>query len=247
MSKAVDIKYISDEMLSRYLLFHYGREEDQLPFSFGPTGSLNFPVRCIEESLEFIPPNGYALDLGCAVGRFSFELSRYCKDVLGVDQSGPFIEAAKTLQRQEKIEYMVPEEGALFSKKVASLPKGLFPERVKFQCKDALDVLDEPQRFDIILAANLICRLHEPAYFLNNIHQIIKPKGVLIITSPYSWMEEFTKNENWLRGNSGLESLNEILDEYFDLKKIENIPFLMREHLRKYQWGVSQLSLWVKR
>ena len=92
--------YERDEILNTYLLFHYGSNQDQLPFSFGPQNSLHFPVRCVTEcvDLKALPANAAAIDLGCAVGRSSFELARHCKRVLGIDSSHLFIETAKQLQ-----------------------------------------------------------------------------------------------------------------------------------------------------
>ena len=40
-----------------------------------------------------------ALDLGCAVGRASFELARYFEDVVGVDYSQAFVDTANELKR----------------------------------------------------------------------------------------------------------------------------------------------------
>ena len=54
--------------------------------------------------------------------------------------------------------------------------------------------------FDLILAANLIDRLYDPCVFLITIGTRIKRGGFLVLTSPYTWLEEFTKKENWIGG-----------------------------------------------
>ena len=94
--------YETDAALSQYLLFHYGAEEDLMPYSFGPKDALHFPVRCVEECLDLanLPKGAKALELGCAVGRTSFELSRYCQGVTAVDYSSAFIEVAKEIQQK---------------------------------------------------------------------------------------------------------------------------------------------------
>ena len=68
------MSYESDELLSEYLLMHYGTDEQLMPWGFGPKDAVGFPVRTV----EYFPTRkcDRALDLGCAVGRSSFELSK---------------------------------------------------------------------------------------------------------------------------------------------------------------------------
>ena len=77
--------YETDRALAEYLLFHYGTAEQILPYGFGPGAALDFPVRCVAECLAArpLPPRSRALDLGCAVGRASFELARHCFEEIG--------------------------------------------------------------------------------------------------------------------------------------------------------------------
>ena len=70
--------YETDKALSEYLLFHYGEPNEVLPWDFGPANALNYPIRCITECINTknISNNSRALDLGCAVGRSTFELAK---------------------------------------------------------------------------------------------------------------------------------------------------------------------------
>lgn len=81
--------YETDELLGQYLAFHYGESH----FGVG-----NYPARCATACLEVMAgrEKGRALDLGCAVGRTSFELARVFAEVVGLDLSSRFIEAANT-------------------------------------------------------------------------------------------------------------------------------------------------------
>jgi 2-polyprenyl-3-methyl-5-hydroxy-6-metoxy-1,4-benzoquinol methylase len=36
---------------------------------------------------------------------------------------------------------------------------------------------------------NLLCRLPDPAEFLRACARLVKPGGVLVLVSPYSWLE----------------------------------------------------------
>ena len=99
--------------------------------------------------------------------------------------------------------------------------------------------------FDAIIASNLLCRLPSPRKFLRDISSFIKPDGVLVLISPYSWLEEYTPKSEWIGGlEDGKDSATEVetfLLQNSPLKLVhrENIPFLIREHERKYQYGVS--------
>jgi len=86
--------YETELLLQQYLLFHYGTGEDQLPYPFGPHDALFYPVRCVAEFAPFFGETVRALDLGCAVGRSSFELARHAREVIGIDLSRRFIQAA---------------------------------------------------------------------------------------------------------------------------------------------------------
>ncbi|MFM8718339.1 MAG: methyltransferase domain-containing protein, partial [Chthoniobacterales bacterium] len=88
--------YESDRLVREYLLFHYGSAEETLPWSDGPRGALGFAERCVSELLDRfgLGKNARALDVGCAVGRSSYELARQCRSVTGIDSSRAFVAAA---------------------------------------------------------------------------------------------------------------------------------------------------------
>ena len=54
-----------------------------------------------------------------------------------------------------------------------------------------------------VLASNLLCRLPDPAAFLRACRSLVKPGGVLVLISPYSWIKEWTPEERWLGGEEG--------------------------------------------
>jgi putative 4-mercaptohistidine N1-methyltranferase len=230
--------YETEAITSRYLLFHYGHDFD---YPGCPENGLHFPIRCVTECLETAPPHAKALDLGCAIGRSSFELARFCEKVVAIDASERFIAAAKQIQQRGQLEYAIIEEGDQQAKRLATLPEGIRSERVEFICADASHFTHPLAPFDVVLAANIICRLYDPRAFLSQLPLLVAPQGQLIITSPYSWSETYTPRANWL---TGLSSLQEALQGSFDLTRAFDMPFLIREHRRHYEWGVAQASLW---
>ena len=54
-----------------------------------------------------------ALDIGCAVGRTSFEMTRTFDYVLGLDYSARFIQVASMLQTLDAVPYKLTVEGEI--------------------------------------------------------------------------------------------------------------------------------------
>ena len=148
-------------------------------------------------------PAGKALDLGCAAGRASFELARHFAQVTGIDFSTHFIRLGVQLAETGRLRYTLVEEGELVAYKERSLAElGLdrFAKKVEFFQGDACNLKPVFTGYDLILAANLIDRLYSPARFLETVHERLNPGGLLLIASPYTWLAEHTKREEWIGG-----------------------------------------------
>ncbi|SDU12523.1 putative 4-mercaptohistidine N1-methyltranferase [Verrucomicrobium sp. GAS474] len=241
--------YESDRAVAEYLLFHYG--EGTYPVPPGSEGALGFPARC---AALFAPrgPEARALDLGCAVGRSTFEMARQGGTVLGIDYSARFVEAAEVLRTEGEISVEIAEEGDLARRVVLKRPE-VDPARVAFLRGDAL-ALPDLSPFDAVLAANLIDRLADPARFLARLPALVRPGGELVLTSPYTWLEDYTPRDKWLGGfvRDGVpvgtrESLERLLAPAFELVRAVDLPFLIREHARKFQWSIAEATLWRRR
>ena len=248
--------YETDKLVSEYLLFHYGEPHEVLPWDFGPASALNYAERCVSECVDMasLPQNARALDLGCAVGRSSFELARHCAEVIGIDYSHRFIEVAATLAGSGTFPYERTDEGALTTHLIARVPADITRDRASFEHGDAQALRASLGSFDVVLAANLIDRLVVPAHFLSRLPDLVKSGGQLVLASPYTWLEEFTPRENWLGGFSAdglprttLDGLRAALSSHFDLMQTKDLPFLIREHARKFQWSVAQASIWRRK
>ena len=76
--------------------------------------------------------------------------------------------------------------------------------------------------------------------------------GILLLSSPYTWLEEHTARDEWLGGFkqadrevTTLEGISEILKAHFELvTQPQDVPFVIRETARKYQHSLSQVSIW---
>jgi putative 4-mercaptohistidine N1-methyltranferase len=243
--------YETDELLQQYLLFHYGEAGDQMPWEFGPADALEFPQRCVSEGLDpdRLPDASRALDIGCAVGRSTFELARYFDDVIGIDYSDAFVMAARLIYREGYIHYRIPETGTITRETVARRPEAAIG-RIQFEQGDAQELRPDLGSFDCVLAANLLCRLARPDAFLRRLPDLVKPGGQLIITTPNTWLTSFTAREFWIGATpetgEPLEALEKLLKNQFRLQRSWDMPFLIREHRRKYQWSVAQASRWTR-
>jgi putative 4-mercaptohistidine N1-methyltranferase len=245
-----DNMYETDVLLSQYCEFHYGEEY---------FGVENFPACCARQSLELMGGRrkGTALDVGCAVGRTTFELARGFAAVTGVDFSRRFIDVAASMRGDGRISYDLVVEGDLITRVERSLLDFALDrvrDRVGFACADALSLPPECTGYDLVFAGNLIDRLKTPRLFLSTIHQHIVPGGLLVLTSPYTWLSEFTPRSEWLGGFSEggrdittLVGLRKFLNPHFRLfEEPRDIPFVIRETARKYQHSIAQMTVWER-
>jgi putative 4-mercaptohistidine N1-methyltranferase len=243
--------YESDAAVEQYLLFHYGAPEQICPLLPEARTACGFSARCVSESLRHIvlQKRTRALDLGCAVGRSSFELRRHFDEVVGIDFSGRFIAAAERMRDEHAVTVRALREGSATDELRLELPLELSADHVRFERGDACALREDLGTFDLVLMANLIDRLPDPGKCLSRLPGLIPSGGWLVLTSPYTWLEEYTPREKWLDGDGRgtLSALNERLAPAFELRRVFDLPFLIREHRRKYQWSVAELSIWQRR
>ncbi len=239
--------YETDEQLGQYMDFHYGPEHFGVP---------NFPETCAERCLAVKPRGERALDLGCATGRSTFELARGFDHVLGLDLSQRFIDAAEQLRSAGELSYRLTDEGEISHEETASLNALGLSEtagRIRFEVADAGNLPDELSGYDLIFAGNLIDRMPNPGTFLQDIHQRLNPGGVLVVTSPYTLLPDFTPRAHWIGGYydshgepvTVLDGMKERLHPHLELiQKPEDVPFVIRETRRKHQHTLAQLTVW---
>jgi putative 4-mercaptohistidine N1-methyltranferase len=242
--------YETPKLLAEYLLFHYGKDDEVLPWAFGPREALGFATRSVTRLLDKsrVSKTARALDLGCAVGRSCYELARTCTSVLGLDYSQSFVDAAEHIRREGSLAYARLNEGRVHTDLFAMRPAdgGELAERIRFEQGDAMDLPADLGAFDVVHAANLLCRLREPQRLVDRLPSLVNPGGQLLLTTPCTWLAEFTPAENWPQGST-LEWLKEKLSTSFTLEHREDLPFLIREHARKYQWSVALGTRWVRK
>lgn len=243
--------YETDELLNQYLAFHYGIDYFEVP---------NYPVRCAQLCLEFMGdrPRRKALDLGCAVGRSTFELALGFDKAVGIDLSARFIQAAQALQQGDSLNYFLHDEGDLGRAIKVSLDDFNYGEcgkRIEFAQGDACKLGVEHTAYDLIFAGNLIDRVNNPTAFLNDMAHRILAGGLLVISSPYTLLTEYTPKENWIGGieengkpKTMREGMQAVLEPHFTLaREPMNVPFVIRETARKYQHSIAEMTVWERK
>lgn len=240
--------YESTTVLDEYLLFHYGEEEEILhsgvEWPEGMRRAMDFAVRT--PSHFSTRQVGRGLDLGCAVGRSTFEMSRSCAHVTGIDFSHAFIAAANRLKTDGRIPFFRKDEGNSGHDLTARIPAEIDSARVEFFQGDAMDLPGDLGEFDRVHAANLLCRLTDPMRLLDRLPSLVRSGGELVLATPCTWLEAFTPPRNWPEGST-LDWLKSNLSGNFDLITECDEPFLIRETARKFQWTRSMLTVWKRR
>ncbi|MEY5012447.1 MAG: hypothetical protein RLZ22_1225 [Verrucomicrobiota bacterium] len=240
--------YESAKLLNEYLLFHYASDDEILPPSTSwpeaMRDALGFTRRTVSHFSKEIVASG--LDIGCAVGGSTIEMSRSCQKVTGIDFSQSFINAAEQLRRGEAITYHRLEEAGITTKLFAKAPSDIDSERTRFQHGDAMNLPSSLGSFDRVHAANLICRLPEPMRFLDRLPSLINHGGELVLATPCTWLSEFTPPQNWPTAST-FDWLCETLSPDFDLQHQCEEPFLIRETARKFQWSRALVTVWRRK
>lgn len=254
-------KYDTNETVDQYLLFHYGSDEEQwdqeIRAAITSPVTSNLIDRTVELMNNFAITKERALDLGCAVGGASFLLAATFESVTALDYSDLFIKVASDLKKNGKIDYRRKETGRFSTDLTASIDERIPRERVQFYQGDASNLsetskIKERGLYDAILLSNLLCRLSHPNKCLQQFsgsNDYLRSGGILVIASPNTWLEQFTLQTNFLDGKSSEATINNLahLLPNFELLQTEDLPFIIREHRRKYELIISQISVWRKK
>ena len=266
--------YETNDSLHMYLGLHYptsGETEGVAPIlghANAPNHGLYFPQRVAKllKSLEPERSNNMALDIGCAVGGASFELAKTFDHVDAFDFSESFVNAAKRMQNitEEDVSFRVPVEAELFEEVKAVHDAEVTADvrsRVNFFTGDAqrvgeMNAEGDLSTYDGVVMSNLLCRLPDPKACINGLPRILNKGGVVVMVTPFSWLLEFTPRSKWLGGFYDPVSKEPIYskdvlegmmnDRGFEKIHEEEMPLVIREHQRKYQYIVSEATGWRK-
>lgn len=216
--------YESDESISSYCDLYYGKD--------------NLYTNYVDLLIPYLKDlkNSKALDLGCCVGRTSFELAKIYDEVLGIDFSANYINIGVKLKLYDFVNYKIKKEDKTFEERAISL-KDFDLEKVKdkvsFMQGDACNLKEIYKDFDLIFYSSLIDKLYYPKKFLEDVSRRINKNGFFVFLSSHNWFYEHI-NEN----NLFLEF--ELLD------KIEVSSFIKMKN-KNYENKTLLMSIWKKK
>jgi SAM-dependent methyltransferase len=146
---------------------------------------------------------GFALDAGCAVGRFAFEMAKKSDFVVGIDNSRAFVHKARELMKSRQLRFSVPDEGALVENFVLELPEAWDTDRVEFILGDAEALPFRSGIFSSLASLNLIDKVPTPIQHLDEMNRVARKNGAhLLISDPFSWSADVAREEDWLGGTT---------------------------------------------
>ncbi|MGB1092906.1 MAG: putative 4-mercaptohistidine N1-methyltransferase, partial [Oceanobacter sp.] len=197
---------------------------------------------------------GKVLDLGCSVGRSTFELAKCSDQVDGIDFTARNIQHALALKEGTPVRFATQQEGEIVDFHEVTLAELGFEqaaERIHFCQGDAHNLKPQFSDYDLILCSQLIEHLYSPKQFIKSIHQRLNKGGVLAVVSAYQWDTQVTQSENWLGGYkvngenvTGRDGLQLLLGSNFELVGERQIASAQWQNSRKFEVELCELTLW---
>jgi SAM-dependent methyltransferase/uncharacterized protein YbaR (Trm112 family) len=188
--------------LSAYAFDHYG--------DLDPTERKDSPVlpgsvlALLEQGLSRIEArvNGPVIDLGCAVGRTSFELAKTVDHlVLGVDLNFAMLRAAALILHEGRIAYPRRRVGMVFDQRKFSAALEA-ASKVDFWVCDATCLPFADASFSLAASLNVLDCVQSPYDHLKELSRILEPHAEAFVSAPYDWNVNATPVEAWLGGHS---------------------------------------------
>ena len=184
--------YNSKGMLSAYLWSHFG----DLLQDPGATDAYRKWASLVRMS------DGLALDIGCSVGRLSFEMSRFHRRVVGVDTSYSFIENARKLLLKKKVGFDMIIEGMITERRECGLNGDWRYDRVEFIVADAMALPFPGSNFNTVCSVNILEKVPNPIRHLAEVDRVLADRsGRFIFSDPFSWDENVSHPDSWIGGS----------------------------------------------
>ncbi len=158
-------------------------------------------ARVLAAGLEHVPePKTPILDVGCSVGRTTYDLARRGL-VVGVDLNFTMLRLAKRIAREGRVTYARRESGLVYEERTVDV-RLEHAERADFWCADALALPFREGTFGLAASLNLIDCLQSPLEHLRSLRDVLAPSGSALVATPFDWAPHATPLEQWLGGHS---------------------------------------------
>jgi SAM-dependent methyltransferase len=148
------------------------------------------------------PPNGVWLDIGCSVGRGTFELAGATGDLaIGVDLNFSMLRVAEEIRRTGRASYARRRVGLVFDfidDPIPAFPTG----NVSFWCTDVSSLPFAAANFEGAISLNMLDCVSSPLSLLCEMGRVLKPNSEAILGTPFDWAAGATEASAWLGGHS---------------------------------------------
>lgn len=201
-------------------------------------------------------PTAKLLDIGCGVGRCSFELAAVFDRVDAVDFSARYIQHGVRLQQQETVRYAMESEGELVDYKDINLAKINLAaaKNILFSQGDASNLKPVFTGYDVVLAQNIIENSYQPKQALHTIAQRLHSKGLLFLVSSYHVRDSNIEPSQRLGGHkingenvTGFTAVEQRLDKAFRLLAQQELVQVVKENKRHFKVVKMHITLWQKK
>ena len=192
---------------------------------------------------------GWALDIGCAVGRLTLEMTKTHDRAVGVDTSLSFIRSARKLMTQRMLEFDLIVEGEITERRSGRLDPGFRFENADFIVADAMALPFRSDRFATASSVNILEKVPDPSLHLREANRVMnKQKARFLFSDPFSWDETVSHPDLWLGGRNkgpfkgfGMDNISRMLREG---EGIFSPPFTIQE-TGSIQWKIRKTrNLW---
>lgn len=144
-----------------------------------------------------------AIDVGCALGRSTFELARVSKGlVLGVDIHAGMIQKAASILQSGRLSYQRRSCGMLYDLREFEVPISDCAERVDFWIMNAGQPCIESEKMDCVNMLNVVDCTPAPIELIRSAAALVARGGVMIIATPFDWNPSVTPVHAWIGGHS---------------------------------------------
>jgi len=240
-------RYMETAMVSSYLWSHYAD-------LFGDP-EANEAYSTWASAINNRGSASLALDVGCAVGRFTFELAGKSEFCVGLDRSAAFISAARKIASEGSLRFSLKIEGHLTENKVITIPNGWESANVEFIIGDALALPFPCECFSLLSSLNLLDKVPKPLLHLQEINRVARhSEAGLLFSDPFSWSLESAPEEAWLGGKEvepysglGLNNVRSLLEGKggtilppWTIEQTGRIPWKIRNHRNHFEMIFSE-------
>jgi 5-histidylcysteine sulfoxide synthase/putative 4-mercaptohistidine N1-methyltranferase len=199
------------------------------------------------------------LNLGCSVGRCSFELASDFDHVDAVDFSASYLQYGVQLQQGKNVRYVTENQGEIVRYNEVSLATvnhdndaiRKYADKVFFSQGDISNLKDVFTGYDIVFVQHALEQSYHPLAFLKTINERLNKGGLLIIASNYHFDENITEKSKWLSGIKvngenviGIDGLTAALSKQFLLVGQQEFICIETTNQRNAKLSNTEVSVW---